>query len=66
MSIFSKFDDVRNAFAALANAGRDLFGVHFDKIARDLDSVAIVDFIMDIEDHWTFRFRSTGSPTSRR
>ena len=68
MSIFSKIDDVRSTFAALANAGRDPFGVRFDRIARDLglDPVAIMDFVMDIKDHWTFRFRSTGSLTSRR
>ena len=54
MSIFSKFDDARSAFAALANAGRDPFGVRFDRIARDLglDAVAILDVVMDIEDHF--------------
>ena len=39
MSIFSKFDDVRSAFAALADAGRDPFGVRFDKILSPTEAI---------------------------
>ena len=35
MSIFAKFDDVRSAFNALTDVGRNPFGIRFDEILSD-------------------------------
>src|SRR5215469_12312803 len=39
MSIFSKFDDVRSAFTALTGAGRNPFGIRFDKILSPTEAI---------------------------
>lgn len=38
-SIFSKFDDVRTAFAALTDIGRNPFGVRFEKVLSPTEAV---------------------------
>jgi 8-amino-7-oxononanoate synthase len=39
MSIFSKFDDIRTAFDALIQAGRDPFGIRFDEILSPTEAM---------------------------
>ncbi|HEX4504503.1 MAG TPA: 8-amino-7-oxononanoate synthase, partial [Alphaproteobacteria bacterium] len=39
MSIFAKFDDVRGAFNALTDAGRNPFGIRFDEILSPTEAV---------------------------
>ena len=39
MSIFSKFDDVRSAFTALTQGGRNPFGIRFDKILSPTEAI---------------------------
>jgi 8-amino-7-oxononanoate synthase len=39
MSIFAKFDDVRDAFTALTDAGRNPFGIRFDKILSPTEAI---------------------------
>ncbi len=39
MSIFAKFDDIRSAFNALTDAGRNPFGIRFDQILSPTEAI---------------------------
>src|SRR5580698_4749420 len=39
MSLFSKFDDIRTAFKALTESGRNPFDIRFEKILSPTDAI---------------------------